>query len=336
MTPEDFIKEVKSEARRPLYVISGGERSAVSRCLKAAEEAVEASFRDFNHQIINLEAGQARRLVGEASTRPFFVPPRVVATKNPPFGGDDWNHLSDYLDSPNDETTLLIVLDKVDGRLNFFKKVKSAGAMVDCDPPKGVALRKWLVEEFRTRGVTLADGPADLLIERAGTDASVLAGEAEKLSLFLGEGGVVSAALVKEMVSLAMEAKDFALVEALGRQDASGAQATLMEHLTTEPPLQVLPRIVSFFRVMLRVKTRQSSTGLTRLPKDEAGRLGLHPFVLEKNQPQAARWLWQSLAEALSLLEDAHRDLVTSAAPPQMIMENLSLRLSTMLKAAGR
>lgn len=337
MTPAAFIQEISGAGRRPLYLISGGEPSALSRCLKAAEEAVDAGFRDFNHQILELEKGQAGRLRSEAGTMPFFVPPRVIVTKNPAFDGDDWNLMADYLDDPNPETTIIIVLDKPDARLRFFKKVKKDDLEVDCTPPKGQALSKWLVDEFKNRGVSINSAVASIIIERTGVDLkktsandlNVLAGEAEKLSLYVGAGNSVDAALAREMVSLAPNADVFELGDALGRCDAKAALASILDLLATENHMPVLAMMVRHFRLLLQVKTRQASLGLSRLGREDAAELGLHPFVLEKTQAQTSGWSFQALTEALAALEDAHRTLVTTSSPPEMILEALVLKLTS-------
>lgn len=328
MTPAGFVKEVKGPDRKPLYVLSGGEPAAVRRCLAAAAEAVHPDFHDFNYQALELEAGQARRLVAEAATMAFFSPPRVVVAKNPPFGSDDWNILADYLDDPNSGTTIVLTLDKLDSRLKFAKKIKSAEAEVDCSPPKGAALTKWLMSEFQARSVTADQTVCALIIERAGADLPALLGEAEKLSLYVGPGGTLSADLARRLVSLAPNANVFELGEALGRHDLKSALSTLFDLLATEHHLPILAMMVRHFRLMLQIKTRQASLKVSSLGPEEASGLGLHPFVLKKTQGQAAAWSWRELAAALTALEDAHRALVTSSAPPQMVLENLSLQLA--------
>ncbi len=328
MTPAAFIKEVQGPGRRPMYVLNGGEPSALARCLAAAEAAVDPAVRDFNHQVLSLEAGQVGRLLSEAATSPFFIPPRVVVVKNPPFTGDDWNALADSLEKPNSGATIVIAVDKLDARLRFAKKIKALEAEVDCSPPKGAALVKWLAGEFQARDVKAEASVCALIIERAGGDLGVLMGEAEKLSLYVGPGGAVTLDLARRLVSLAPNANVFELGEALGRHDLKTGLATLLDLLATEHHLPVLAMLVRHFRLMLLIKTRQAALGVSRLGREEAPGLGLHPFVLEKTQGQAAAWSWRDLASALNQLEDAHRTLVTTATPPQMVLENLSIHLS--------
>lgn len=327
MTPAEFIKEIAGPGRRPFYLISGGEPSAVARCLAAAQAAVDPSLADFNYQALELEAGQAKRLLAEAATRPFLAPPRVVVTKNPPFTADDWNVLGDYLDDPNKETSIVVAIDKLDSRLKFAKKLKSSGGEVDAAPPKGAALVKWLAAEFSARGVSAAPPVCSLIIERAGSDLNVLLGEAEKLSLYVGQGGTLRPEEARRLVSLAPNANIFELGEALGRRDVKSALATLLDLLATEHPLPVLAMMVRHFRIILQIKTRQSSKGMSRLGREEAADLGLHPFVLEKTQGQAAAWPWAEVTRALAALEEAHRTLVTTSTPAQMVLENLAVEL---------
>ncbi|MDR2947364.1 MAG: hypothetical protein LBV79_11550, partial [Candidatus Adiutrix sp.] len=164
-------------------------------------------------------------------------------------------------------------------------------------------------------------------IERAGSDLNLLSGEAEKLSLYLGEGGALTAELVRSLVSLSPNANVFELGEALGRHDVKSGLATLLDLLSVEHHLPVLAMMVRHFRLILRIKTRQAALGARRLGPEDAQALGMHPFVLEKTQGQAANWSWRAVSEALQALEEAHRALVTTSAPPQMVMENLALKL---------
>ena len=328
MTPAAFIKEIKSRDRKPLYLLSGGEPSATARCLAAAEEAVDPGFKDFNHQTLDLEAGQAARLISEAGTMAFFAPPRVLVVKNPQFNADDFSRLSDYLDDPNQSSSIVLVLDKIDSRLKFFKKLKAADAEVDCSPPKGAALSKWLAGELSARGVKADERTCALVIERSGHDLNTLLGEAEKLSLYLGRDGTLTPDLVRRLVSISPNADIFQLGEALGRHDLKTALSTLMELLATEHHLPVLAMMVRHFRLMLLIKTRQAALGVKVLDQSEASALGMHPFALKKTQGQAAEWSWRELSAALSSLEDAHRTLVTAPTPPQMVLENLAVKLA--------
>ncbi len=347
MTPADFCQEIKTPNRKPLYLITGGEPAAVQRCLAAASDAVAPSFRDFNYQLLTLEAGQAKDLVEAVYSSAFGQPPRIIVAKNPNFKeekeekekkekkkkNDDWEVLLKYMGNPSPDNTIILVLDKIDGRLGFFKKVKAAKLEVDCQVPKGNALTTWLMAEFKARQIKATPSLCNLIIEQAGSNEpggsnlEGLANEAEKLSLYLGAGGQLTEELVRSMVSIAPGGNVFALGDALSARQLSEALIIVRKLLENEHHLPILAMMVRQFRLLLAIKTRQRSSGSNHLDQSEAASLGIHPFVLKKTQNATGDWSWQQLRNALAALEDAHRALVTTSTPPSFILEDLVFKI---------
>jgi len=327
VTPADFIKEIKSSRRRPLYLLCGAEFSAVTRCLTAAEEAVAEGLCDFNFQALDLEAGMAGYLVGEALTRPFFTPPRILVAKKPAFTANDWNILAAYLDNPNKDSSVIIILEQIDVRFNFFKKVRANGLEVNCQAPKGVFLVRWLVSEFRKRGYIISPALSELVIERVGGDFNLLLNEVEKLSLYLGEGGTLTSELICTLISLTPEANIFELVNALSCRDLKKTLANLWKLLDVEAPPYILAMMGRQFRLILKIKTRQAATGQKYLKAEDARLFKLSPYRLKIFQEQTSVWAWLDIFTALTALEDAYHALFTTSVPPQLILEDLVLKL---------
>ena len=350
MTPVAFIKEIAGPGRRPLYVLSGGDHTAATRCLAAALEAAAPDYRDFNCQTLDLEPGQADRLIGEARTSPFGPPPRVLTVKNPPFGAADWNSLADYLEKPNLETVILLILeDKLDERLRFSKKIKAAGLEVDCRPLKGEALVRWLAGELKDRGLTADRQTCALIIERAGDNPRLLAGEAEKLSLYLGPGQNLSAELVRELVRPILDSKLYHLTDNMGWGRLQEALGDLLEILSdshqekdkknkqgkgrqekesqdSDPTWLILGAIRNRFLAFLHYRARQADAESWPPPKFMAD---LHPNTLRTIQNQSGRWSWPELTRALASLEETYLTLVSSGdQQPRTLLENLTLRLA--------
>jgi len=352
MSTAAFIKEVTGPGHRPLYVLSGGDHTAAAKCLAAALETAAPDFRDFNCQALDLEPGQAERLIGEARTRPFGPPPRVLSAKNPTFGAADWNALADYLEEPNPETIILLILEeKLDERLRFSKKIKAAGLEVNCRPLKGEALAKWLAEELKIRGLTADRQTCALIIERAGDNPRLLVGEAEKLSLYLGPGQTLSAKLVRELVRPILDSQLYHLTDHLGwgrlqealgglleilsdrRQEkekknkqGKGKQEKDRENQDSDPTWQVLGAIRNRLLAFLHYRARSADAGDWPLPKFMAD---LHPNTLKTIQNQSGRWSWPELTRALAALEETHLTLLSSGDhPPRTLLENLTLKLT--------
>jgi len=345
MTPAAFIKEIAGPGRRPLYVLGGGDPTAVDRCLAAALDLVAPDYRDWNCQTLNLEAGQADSLVGGARTLTFSPPPRVMTVKNPPFGADDWNTLADYLEDPNPGTLILLVMeDKLDERLRFSKKIKAAGLEVDCRPLTGEALVKWLADELKTRGISADRQVCALIIELAGDSPRLLAGEAEKLSLYLEPGQRLSAELVRELIRPVLDAQIYHLTDHLGRGQIREALADLLEILSdshqekglekdkkgqgSDRSMLVLSALENRFLAFLHERARPADARDWPAPGFVAK---LSPFTRRKIQEQIGRWSWPDLAQALAALEEVRLTLVSSGDhPPRILLENLALKLAAL------
>jgi len=340
MTPDAFIKEIAGPGRRPLYVLSGGDHTAAAKCLAAALTAASPDFRDFNCQTLDLEAGQSERLLGEARSRPFGPPPRVLTVKNPPFGGDDWNALADYLEEPNPDTVILLLMeDKLDERLRFSKKIKAAESEVDCRPLKGEALVKWLAAELKNRGLSADRQVCALIIELAGDNPRLLTGEAEKLSLYLGKGQKLSAELVRELIRPILDTQLYHLTDHLGRGRLKEALTDLLEILSdsyqekdkktqdTDRTMLILASLENRFLAFLNDRARPMEADWPA-PKFIAK---LSPHTRRIIQAQLGRWTWPELTRALAALEEAHLTLVSSGdQPPRTLLENLALNLASL------
>ena len=341
MTPAAFLKEIAGTDRRPLYVLSGGDPTVAARCLAAALDAADPGFRDFNCQSLDLEAGQAERLIGEARTRPFGPPPRVLTLKNPPFKAEDWNALAAYLDDPNPETVILLTLeDKLDERLRFAKKIKAAGLEVDCRPLKGEALVKWLAGELKSRNIPASLQVCRLIIERAGEDQRLLAGEAEKLSLYLDPGQKLSDELVRDLIRPVLDAQLYHLTDHLGRGRVREALTDLMEILNdshqekdkkkqaSDRAMQIMAALENRFLAFLHSRARPADAEDWPTPGFMSN---IAPYTRKIIQDQLGRWSWTDLTRALAALEKTHLTLISSGDhPPKMLLENLALKLAAL------
>src|SRR3954454_19631482 len=101
---------------------------------------------------------------------------------------------------PPDLTLVLICRDKAPAKL--AKAVKAAGGEVhEFEAPKTREMPRVLVSESQQLGFRLDPAAARMLVERMGANPLRLRNELERLALWAGEGGEVSAGDLEEMVS---------------------------------------------------------------------------------------------------------------------------------------
>lgn len=123
---------------------------------------------------------------------------------------------------PPDLTLVLICRDKAAAKL--AKAVKKAGGEIhDFEAPKARDLPRVLVGEAQRLGFRLEPAAARMLVERMGANPMRLRNELERLSLWTGDGGQVSASDLEEMIADTSEAAVWSLSDALIEGDAAGA-----------------------------------------------------------------------------------------------------------------
>ncbi len=123
---------------------------------------------------------------------------------------------------PPDLTLVLICRDKLPAKL--LKAVKAAnGEVHEFEAPKAREMPRILVGEAQRLGFRLDQTAARLLVERMGANPVRLRNEIERLALWAGEGGEVSAADLAEMIADTSEAAVWSLSDALIEADAAAA-----------------------------------------------------------------------------------------------------------------
>jgi DNA polymerase-3 subunit delta len=123
---------------------------------------------------------------------------------------------------PPDLTLVLICRDKAPAKL--AKAVKAAGGEIhEFEAPKARDMPRVLVGEAQQLGFRLEPAAARMLVERMGANPLRLRNELERLALWAGEGGEVSAADLGEMIADTSEAAAWSLSDALIEGDAAAA-----------------------------------------------------------------------------------------------------------------
>jgi len=125
-------------------------------------------------------------------------------------------------DLPPDLTLVLISRAKAPAKL--AKAVKAAkGEIHEFEAPKARDMPRVLVADAKRLGFRLEPTAARVLVDRMGASPVRLQNELERLALWAGEGGTVSAADLEAMIADTSEAAVWSLSDALLERDAAGA-----------------------------------------------------------------------------------------------------------------
>lgn len=180
---------------------------------------------------------------------------------------------------PPDLSLVLIARDKAPAKL--LRAVKAAaGEVHEFEAPKPREIPRLLVAEAERLGFRLEPAAARLLVDRLGTSPPRLRNELERLALWAGEGGEVSAADLAEMVADTSEAAVWALSDALLARDAARALG-IAERLIAQG------ENVTGLVYGLASRLRKACAAVSQLeqgvpPKQVESGLGMHPYAAKK------------------------------------------------------
>jgi len=202
---------------------------------------------------------------------------------------------------PPDLTVVLIARAKAPAKL--VKAVKAGeGEIHEFEAPKARDMPRLLVGDAKRLGFALDPAAARMLVERMGVNSVRLRNELERLALWAGEGGQVSAADLDAMVSDTSEAAVWGLSDALLERDAAKA-ASIAERLVSQG------ENVTGLIYGLASRLRSACAAAAQLeegvpPKQVEAGLKMHPYAAKQLVARLGRTNLDQLRGATMALAD--------------------------------
>lgn len=241
--------------------------------------------------------------------------------------GDDLEAaLLAYLQRPVPTTCLVIQLaGEPDRRRKAVRQALELAVAVECRPLKEREAVAWVQERAARQGKAMDLAAAQALVEAVGTDLRTLAGEVEKLCLYVGEAPRVGAGDVAAVAAGSASARLYELTDAVleGRTaDALAALGALVRQ--GEPALRIVAALANQYR---RVAEAAHLRRRGVSPAQAAQTRGYLPFQWERWMRQAARLRPGQVLTALDRLLAADLELKSGGASDQRVLEVLVVDL---------
>ena len=202
---------------------------------------------------------------------------------------------------PPDLTVVLIARAKAPAKL--AKAVRAAqGEIHEFEAPKARDMPRLLVGDAKRLGFALEPAAARVLVDRMGANPVRLRNELERLALWAGEGGRVTAADLDAMISDTSEAAVWALSDALLERDPARA-ASIAERLISQG------ENVTGLVYGLASRLRKACAAAAQLeegvpPKQVESSLGMHPYAARQLVARLGQTSLDDLHEAMIALAD--------------------------------
>ena len=350
MTSEQFLISLKKGPPAAVYLFLGPDGYERDRCRRALREAAlppdlreEGLTRlDLDEESLSAVLDDANSLSLFASERLIWVsgaegalPKRLTTTeeKDP---ADATSQLKRFVASPAPGVTLVFDSQRFDfegddkAKTERVRKYYAAIPNVVEFPRFSPASARQLVTKLAgERKLTIGANEAELLVESLNADASRLANELEKLSLYCGLGGVVTMELIAELVPNARASNVFALVSAIGRGDRVGSLSVL-DTLVRDG--EYLPLALTFLATQFRLALVAHEAGVKNAFQIQSHfqKLGVPMWKSRADQvaETVAKLPRGKLARAIRHLYAADQAFREPRPDDRSVMENLVWKLT--------
>jgi DNA polymerase III delta subunit len=258
-------------------------------------------------------------------------------------GGEE--ALKDYLAAPSERTVIVIVVDgpvrKTHPLVKALAGLPRATAVVkELRPLKDREARAWLDERADGLGKRLDPDARDRLIEVSGLDRAVLAGELDKLALFVDERKVIKLDDIEGLSGWVKTFEGYEIENALLSVDV-GRTLVVLDRLFRDGhrPEEMVSQMTRFLRDLLMAKLRLRD-GLSRRevfseikPQISASYQKLYAEISGKLFGLVERLGFEDLRDLLGGLRRIDERIKTTDNLPQALLERFVVEYAAV---AGR
>lgn len=350
---ERFVAEVNSRRLRAAYVFVGDEGFFRRRCREAVLQAlVPADLRDLALYEFDLGETELSEILDRARTPSLMAPFQVFfvrGVKNLYGRGSHDAELAaieEYVKNPNPDAMLIFVADHISipadvRRMELtdkerYEKIRDTlgefcGIVELARVEENEAVR-WLTEQAAQQGARIDTDAAREMVDALGGDMMMIAGELEKLLLYVGEKKRITLGDVETMVLAAKQRSLYELTDAISAKDRVRALQVLDAILSSgegeEAAIGHLYMLAKTFRQMLVILERNvRDTRMLWAALWQGFRVP--PFAAEDVIKQARRYKSKrELTRAIRLVGRADLALRSNPASKRLILEKLVLDLA--------
>ncbi len=232
----------------PIVVICGDEEHQKETALASALDALLPPEVDRALALTSYDGAQKPDQGGPAiaavledlATLPFLSDRRVVLIRSADaFVTSHRERLEAYFAAPARTGVLILECRGFPKTTRLYKAVIAVGGqVVECKKLFGRALVEFVLAEFGKRGKRVDAAGAGRLVDMVGQDTGMLAGEVEKLCLYVGDRPAVTDGDVSDLVGQSREEKIFAVADAAGAGRLQDSLRLWHQVLETDPDAQ--------------------------------------------------------------------------------------------------
>ncbi|NOZ08062.1 MAG: DNA polymerase III subunit delta, partial [FCB group bacterium] len=190
------IRKVQKHEIAPVYFLNGNDDYLQDFFIEELEKVFlkDGGYKTF----ISLDDDNEQDLLRELSAFSLFEEKRIIVVRQiRKLTNKGKDEMLSYISSPNPSNCLLLISGEEIGKNKFLASLKQHSVHVDVTSPDGQKFREWAGYIANRKSIRINPEALDLLIDLQGDSLSKIFNEVEKLSLLLGETGVIDRSIIE-------------------------------------------------------------------------------------------------------------------------------------------
>ncbi len=322
---KQIAEDIKNGTFRQAYLLYGEERFLRRQYREKLRAALCADGDDMNVHFYEGRNVPVGEIIDLAETLPFLAERRVIFLSDSGLFKAGGEQMATYLAAPNETTFFVFSESEVDKRSKLYKTVQSKGHAAEFSAQDENTLKRWIAGLLAREGKKISEGTAQLLLSKTGTDMDNIRMELEKLCCYCMDRDVITAEDVESICTTRVSSHIFDMINAISEKQQKKALELYYDLLALkEPPMRILFLIARQCNILLQVRELKAKGYDNRTI---GSKIGLPPFVVQKNLNQASKFKTATLRDAVTQCVEAEEAVKQGRMNDRLSVEILILNV---------
>lgn len=270
LTSQIFLSSLSSQKPLPGYLIIGEDGYWADKVYRAIRSLVKKTMPVYDTVIVYGDEVKAVDLNDHLDSYSIFAANRMLLLRNAHrlgeedkgrlYGDKDKQLLSillKYLENPDPSLVLVLIAEKVDGRISEWKKIKEFCQTIECEKIKfGGSMAAWLDSYLRNHQKSMDKNVKELFLEKVELDFLTAENELDKLLILVGDRKNITLKDIHNSMPKTRVGTQADFHRALGNRQTSLVLEKVLDMLSNDwVDLQILSMIFKFFLSIWKIQT---------------------------------------------------------------------------------
>jgi DNA polymerase-3 subunit delta len=316
----EAIKDIKKRKFLPVYYFFGEDSYNLSFTLHTLEETFKTLLTsEFDKETIYSEDRSISDILGLATSFPFGSEKKLIIVREAEKIKDK-KPLKEYAASPAEFTVIAFFHNGSITNLTSepYKTLYNNNFLFEAKELKGKNLIDWIISEASSKGKTLSEDNAQVLVDIVGENRNMLEDQLEKICVFLNKKEEITIEIIQQVSSELKQFNIFDLQNAIGLRDKSKSLAVAYNLLDNgAEPTFIITMLTRYFTGLAKI-TELNSKGVA---DQQATRIvGTHPFYYPGYVKARKLYSDHKLVEVFRSLLKADISIKTTSADNKTII----------------